>query len=210
MKIIVITPTRDLPDEPAIVTRMFEAGLKTLHLRKPRHSTKRMSEYISEIPKHFHNRIVVHSHHSLALRFNLKGIHLSRAHLSTNWRYWFVKTRLRMRFARCSKSRSYSRLQQAYNKEEQHFDYYLMGTVFNNMTGGLYSGFYEEGVVAANRNCGKNLIARGGTVSSSVGHAHKLGFAGIAFNSFIWESENAFERLIEILAEFRRLSIPVE
>lgn len=210
MKLILITPSRDFTDEPSLVTRMFESGLPTLHLRKPRHSTRRMSEYISGIPTQFHNRIVIHSHHKLALKYNLKGIHLSRTHLSTSWKYWFVRTRLRLRFARCSKSRSYSRLQQAYNKEEQHFDYYLMGTVFNNMTGQLYSGFYEDGVIAANRNCGKQLVARGGTTPSSVGHAHRYGFAGIAFNSFLWDSDKPVERFLEIVREFRRLSIPME
>ena len=99
MKLIVITPSRDVADEPSLVARMFESGLQTLHLRKPRYSTSRMCKYIQEIPEHFHNRIVVHSHHGLALKFRLRGIHLSRAHLKTSWRYWFIRTRLRMRFS---------------------------------------------------------------------------------------------------------------
>src|SRR6478735_786042 len=98
MRLIVITPSKDVPDEQTLVTKMFESGLKTLHLRKPKHSTAQMMDYIKEIPKHFHNRIVIHSHHKLALKFNLKGIHLSRTHLSKQWRYWFVRARLRLKF----------------------------------------------------------------------------------------------------------------
>ena len=176
MKLIVITPSKDIADEPSVVTRMFESGLPTLHLRKPRHSTRRMSEYIAEIPAHFHDRIVVHSHHQLALKYKLKGIHLSRTHLGTNWRYWFIRTRLRLRFSRCAKSRSYTRLQQVYNKEQHDFDYYLLGTVFNNMTGELYSGFYENGIIAATLNSGKKLVARGGTTPASVAKALAYGF----------------------------------
>jgi thiamine-phosphate pyrophosphorylase len=207
MRLFVITPSKDVEDETTLVTKMFESGLQTLHLRKPRHSTHRMAEYLKAIPDHFHNRIVVHSHHKLALRFNLKGIHLSRAHLNTSWRYWFIRTRLRLKFSKVSISRSYSRLQQAYTTEKQHFDYYMIGTVFNNMTGDLYSGFYEDGVVAANKNCGKKLVARGGTSPQSILKAVNYGFYGIAFNSYIWDADHPFERFSEVLKEFRRLNL---
>src|SRR3954463_10532790 len=112
MKLVVITPSKDVADEHTLVTKMFESGLNTLHLRKPKYSTNQMAEYICEIPSHFHNRIVIHSHHNLALKFKLKGIHLSSTHLSKSWQYFFVRLRLRMKFSRISKSRSYSRLQQ--------------------------------------------------------------------------------------------------
>ena len=210
MKLIVITPSRDVADETSLVTKMFESGLHTLHIRKPRHSTSRMNEYIRQIPAHFHNRIVIHSHHKLALKYKLQGIHLSRAHLSTSWRYWFIRTRLKLKYSKINKSRSYNSLQQAYNKEEQHFDYYLIGTVFNNMTGELYSGFYENGVIAANRDSGKRLVARGGTSLRCIEKALRLGFYGIAFNSCIWESEHPFAQFQELVQEFRRLGVDQE
>jgi thiamine-phosphate pyrophosphorylase len=207
MKLIVITPTKDIPDEQTLVAKMFESGLKTLHLRKPKHSTNQMAEYIKEIPAHFHNRIVLHSHHDLALKFNLKGIHLSRNHLSKNWRYWLIRMRLRLKFKETSKSRSYARLQQVYNLEEQNFNYYLIGTMFNNMTGELYSGFYEEGVVAANKNSGKRLIARGGTGPGCIEKAHKYGFYGIAFNSYLWNAELPYDNFLKLLQEFKNNNI---
>ena len=210
MRLVVITPTRDVPDEPILVTKMFEAGLNTLHLRKPKYSTRQMSEYIRQIPAHFQNRIVVHSHHHLALKFKLKGIHLTRAHLSGKWKYFLVRVRLKMRFARITKTRSYTRLQQVYQREEQQFDYCFLGTIFNNMTGELYSGFYEDAVMAANRNSNKALVARGGTTLRSVARAHQYGFAGIAFNSFIWNSEEPFQNFIRVLHEFRSHNIPLE
>jgi thiamine-phosphate pyrophosphorylase len=210
MKLVVITPSKDVPDEQTLVTKMFESGLKTLHLRKPKHSTNQMKEYIKEIPAHFHNRIVVHSHHNLALKFTLKGIHLSRNHLSRNWRYWLIRTRLKFKFGQTSKSRSYSRLQQVYNPEEQNFDYYLVGTMFNNMTGDLYSGFYEDGVIAANKNGGKKLIARGGTTPEVITKALKFGFYGIAFNSYLWNADMPYENFLKVLAEFKKHNIELE
>jgi thiamine-phosphate pyrophosphorylase len=210
MKLVVITPSKDVPDEPSLVTKMFESGLNTLHLRKPKHSTNQMREYIKEIPGHFHNRIVIHSHHKLALKFNLKGIHLSRNHLSTRWKYWFTNMRLRLKFGHTSKSRSYSKLQQAYNPEEERFDYFLIGTMFNNMTGELYSGFYEDGVIAANKNSGKKLIARGGVTPDSIKKANKYGFYGIAFNSYLWNTDMPFENFLKILSEFKKQNIELD
>ncbi len=210
MKLVVITPSKDVEDEQTLVTKMFESGLKTLHLRKPKYSTNQMAEYLQEIPTHFHNRIVIHSHHNLALKFNLKGIHLSKNHLSTKWKYWLTRTRLKLRFGETSKSRSYSRLQQVYATEQQNFDYFLIGTMFNNMTGELYSGFYEDGVIAANKNSGKKLIARGGTALVTIMKALKYGFDGIAFNSYLWNAEMPYENFLNVLAEFKKQNIELE
>jgi thiamine-phosphate pyrophosphorylase len=210
MKLIVITPTNDVPDETSLVTKMFESGLKTLHLRKPKKSTNQMREYIKEIPQHFHNRIVIHSHHKLALKFNLKGIHLSQVHLSKHWKYWLVRLRLKLKFGQTSKSRSYSRLQQVYTLEERDYSYFLIGTMFNRMTGDLYSGYYEEGVIAANQSGGKKLVARGGTTLVSISKAKQYGFYGIGFNTFLWGDENPYAKFVSVLEEFRKQNIDLE
>jgi thiamine-phosphate pyrophosphorylase len=210
MKLIVITPARDVQDETSLVTKMFESGLQTLHLRKPKHSTNKMREYIKEIPELFHDRIVIHSHHDLALKFKLKGIHLGRIHLSRRWQYFYIRLRLKFKFSQTSKSRSYSRLQQLYNKEDKKFDYYLLGTMYSNMTGELYSGFYEAGLLAALQSCGKKVIARGGTSISSIHKSKQLGFSGIAFNSYLWNAEQPFENFLQVLEEFKRLNIEIE
>jgi thiamine-phosphate pyrophosphorylase len=169
-----------------------------------------MAEYLKDIPAHFHNRIVIHSHHNLALKFNLKGIHLSSTHLSKKWTYFFVRLRLKMKFGKTSKSRSYSRLQQIYTKEEQNFDYFLIGTMYNNMTGEFYSGFYEAGITAAIRNGGKKLIARGGTSPSVIAKTAQYGFKGIAFNSYLWKADSPYENFLEIVKEFKTHNIPLE
>jgi thiamine-phosphate pyrophosphorylase len=210
MKLIVITPARDVEDEQSLVTKMFENGLQTLHLRKPKHSTNKLREYIQEIPSQFHDRIVVHSHHDLAIKFNLKGIHLGKIHLSRRFKYLFIRLRLKFKFSDTSKSRSYSRLQQLYIKEERKFDYFLLGTMFNNMTGELYSGFYEDGLTNALKTCGKKIVARGGTSPASISKTKKFGFYGIAFNSYIWNAERPFEKFLEILKEFEKLEMHIE
>ena len=209
MKLFIITSSKDVPDETSLVTKMFESGLTNLHLRKPKYSTNQMSDYLKEIPVHFHKYIVIHSHHQLALKFNLKGIHLTSTHLSKKWKYFFVRQRLKLKFSKISKSRSYSRLQQVYNKEEYTFDYILIGTMFNNITGEFYSGFYETGVKAAVKNSGKRFVARGGTSPKTVATGAELGFYGMAFNSFIWEQNTPYDNFLSILAAYKENNLEI-
>ena len=210
MKLFVISPSKDNPDERILVTKMFESGLTTLHLRKPKYSTNQMKEYIMDIPAHFHDRIVIHSHHQLALKFNLKGIHFTSTHLNKKWKYWFVRQRLKLKLGSLSKSRSYTRLPQVYNSEEYSFNYYLIGTIFNSLTGSFYSGFYEEGITAAIKNTNKKFVARGGTTPESIKKVNDLGFYGIAFNSYLWEATHPYNNFIKIIEAFKANNIELE
>lgn len=210
MKLIVISPSKDVQDEIIHVIKMFESGLTTFHLRKPRYSTSQMADYIREIPEHFHNRIVIHSHHQLAIKFNLKGIHLTATHISNKWKYWFVRQRLKLKFGTLSKSRSYSRLQETYKKEDYSFDYVFLGTVYNKLTGEFYSGFYEEGLKAAIKNCAKKLVARGGTCPAVIKKTHDLGFSGIAFASYLWDGQSPYLNFMKLLEVFRQENIDFE
>lgn len=207
MKLIVITGSKTQSDEPSLVTKMFEDGLMTLHLRKPKLTTQEMRDYIEEIPEYFHNRIIIHSHHILAAKYNLKGIHFTSTHLSKKWKYLFTRIRLRIKFGKLYKTRSYKRLANIHNKEEHDFDYFLMGTVFNNLTGELYGGFYEEALVAALKNTNKKIVARGGVTDKVITKAKDYGFYGIAFGSYIWEAENPCDQFIKIIRKFNELNI---
>lgn len=210
MKLFVISSSKHVPDEPALVTKMFESGLTSFHLRKPKYSTNQMRDYLNEIPAHFHNRIVIHSHHKLALKYNLKGIHLTGTHLKKGWKYWLLRQRLRLKFGTLTKSRSYTKLPQVYNSEVHHFDYFLLGTVYNSLTGGFYSGFYEEGLRAAIKNTNKKYVARGGTIPAVIKKSFDLGFYGIAFNSYLWDAENPYSNFLKILEEFKANGIEFE
>jgi thiamine-phosphate pyrophosphorylase len=210
MKLIVITGSKTLADEPSMVTKMFEDGLTTLHLRKPKLTTQEMRDYIEEIPEYFHNRIIIHSHHILAAKYNLKGIHFTSTHLNKKWRYFFTRMRLRIKFGKLYKTRSYKRLSNVHNKEEHDFDYFLMGTVFNNLTGELYGGFYEEALVAALKHTQKKIVARGGVTEKVIQKASNYGFHGIAFSSYIWDSANPCEQFLKVVRSFKDLNITVE
>ena len=210
MKLIVITPSKKQDNEIASVINMFEAGLETLHVRKNRFSTIELEEYIKEIPVHFHNRIIIHSHHKLALKYNLKGFHFTSTHLNKRFRLWWNTKLIYIRKPKLIKSISFKRLSEIYELEKVKTDYCFLGTMFHNVSGEIYSGFYKETIEAANAKSGKKIIARGGINPKSVEMAYQLGFYGIALYGYLWKSTNPYTKYIEFISFCKEKNIPLE
>lgn len=210
MKLVVITQSKKSDNEIAAIIQMFEAGLETLHVRKNRFSTKELDEYIKEIPTHFHNRIVIHSHHKLALKYNLKGFHFTSTHLKHKFKLWWNTRMIYIRKPHLIKSISYRRIAELYLEQKIKTDYCFLGTIFHNVSGELYSGFYKETIQNAIQKSGKKIIARGGVNEKSVELAYQLGFYGIALYGHLWKSSTPFEKYIDFLRYCKEKNIPIE
>lgn len=78
MELMAMTTHDKFRSEIYIVIKLFENGLETLHLKKPKFSKNHYKNYINQIPKKYHNRIIIHNHFTLIYRFNLKGINISK------------------------------------------------------------------------------------------------------------------------------------
>lgn len=210
MKLVVITQSQRSDTEISNIIQMFEAGLETLHVRKNRFSTKELDEYIKEIPAHFHNRIIIHSHHKLALKYDLKGFHFTSTHLKHKFKLWWNTRMIYLRKPHLIKSISYKRIAELYEEQKVKTDYCFLGTMFHNVSGELYSGFYPETIKAAIQKSGKKIIARGGVNEKSVELAHQLGFYGVALYGHLWKSGNPFEKYIEFIRFCKEKNIPIE
>jgi thiamine-phosphate pyrophosphorylase len=210
MKVVVITPSGKNDNEIAAVIQMFEAGLGTLHVRKNRFSTKELDAYIHNIPQHFHNRIVIHSHHKLALKYDLKGIHFTSTHLKKKFKLWLNTRFIYLRKPKLIKTISFRSVTDIYLPQPINTDYCFLGTMFHNVSGELYSGFYAETVEAANHKSGKKIIARGGINEKSVELAYKLGLYGVALYGNIWKSSSPYTKYIEFVKVCKEKNIPIE
>jgi len=210
MKLVVITPSKKMDIEISSIIKMFEAGLDTLHVRKIQFSTSELEAYIKEIPSHFHNRIIIHSHHKLALKYNLKGFHFTESHLQKKFRLWWNTKMIYIRKPHLTKSISYKRVDQVYLTEKVKTDYCFLGTMFHNVSGELYSGFYPETIEAVIKKSGKIIYARGGVNEKSIELAHKLGFHGVALYGYIWKSDAPFHQYLEFIRFCKEKNIPIE
>jgi thiamine-phosphate pyrophosphorylase len=210
MKIVVITPSGKSDNEIAAVIQMFEAGLGTLHVRKNRFSTKELDAYLNDIPKHFHNRIVIHSHHNLALKYDLKGIHFTSTHLKKKFKLWLNTKFIYLRKPKLIKTISFRRATDLYLTQTVDTDYCFLGTIFHNVSGELYSGFYPEILEAANNKSGMKIIARGGISEKSIELAHTLGFYGVALYGHIWKSPSPYTKYLEFIKSCKEKNIPID
>ena len=210
MEIVLITSGKKDSAEPELVTKLFEAGLTTLHLRKPNYSTRQLTQYIEGIPEAFRPRIIIHSHHDLIFKYNLKGVHFTEVHLERKFKKWWFFRKLKASGKKISLTRSYHKLSEVYQAEEIDFDYYLIGTIYNNITNEFYSGFYEQGVNTAIKTAKKKFVARGGINEVTIEKSFKYGFYGVALNSQIWKADNPFDRFIEILVDCKKRGVAVD
>lgn len=211
MKLIVISSSEDREDEHLIVTKMFEEGLQTFHLRKRRWNTIQTDRFLKKIPQHFHERIVLHHHHVLSTKYNLKGIHFSKVQLDQKWKYFWLKVRLKFKFQNLTKSFSVHSLKSAYAVQKDKFNYIFLGYLFNNITGDFINEYNQTNVQLLLQSRNDILwIARGGCTPKIISLCHKMGFSGIAFYSWIWRNEKPLERLKIIMNEYNKNNIKIE
>lgn len=181
MKLVVISSSNKTEDkEIEQVTQLFEMGLPTLHLRKPKFSTREMSDYIKKIPPHFHNRIVIHSHHNLAFRFKLKGVHLTRIHKKRKLRLWFMLHRIKLTESNLIVTTSFRKLGQVYDEPKQ-YKYVFLSPIFDSLSGKYQSGFNEHSLAAAMEKSNNKIVARGGMDATRIAQVKKIGFSGWRF-----------------------------
>lgn len=212
MKIIIITSSKTDEKEIEVVNSMLENGLNTLHLRKPRLTTKELEDYIKKIPSAFHDKIVIHSHHELAGKYNLKGIHLTKTHRKNARLTWFKMKILGLRRPISSLiiSTSSTKLSELYNEDKINSNYIFLSPIFDSLTGKFQSGFYEEGLKVAIQKSGKNIVARGGVDYSKVEKIHEIGFAGLALYSAMWEKNDPLAEYMKVIKKCNELGIKVE
>lgn len=210
MKIVVISQSKVIENEHKTVQELFEAGLGTLHVRKPRLRTKQLIEYIEKIPHQFHNRLVIHSHHNLASKYNLQGVHYTRLHLEPNFRNWWREKKLEFIKRKLVRTSSHNKLASLYDESEITYDYVFLSPIFDSITGKYQSGFYEDSIRAAVQKTGHKIVARGGIDVTRIEKVQELGLYGLALYSCIWNSQNPLEEFLKITHRCKELNIEID
>ena len=76
--IIVITRPDFFEGEAAKIAQLLQSGRADLvHIRKPRASQSEVEQLLFSIPTELYSRLVLHDHHSLAIKYGLRGVHLN-------------------------------------------------------------------------------------------------------------------------------------
>lgn len=209
MKLIVISPSKRQESEIGCLLNMFEQGLPTYHVRKKTFSTRQLKEYLEQIPKKYHKRIVIHTHHELALKYDLKGIYISRSHKKKKTKLWLSKKWLKFRRPDLEISTTNRSIEDVMEFIPR-YDYIFLSPVFDSLSGNFQSAFSDYNLKPALKNTKYKVIARGGVAADKIQKAHELGFGGVAFYTSIWKAENPLQEFIKVKEKFTALSLPIE
>ncbi|OFY85054.1 MAG: hypothetical protein A3F72_04735 [Bacteroidetes bacterium RIFCSPLOWO2_12_FULL_35_15] len=195
MKLIVISNPINLNNEHEILCSLFEAGLEYFHLRKPDLSKEELEQYILGISIQFRNRVVLHSHHQLALEYGLKGVHYSKRNSFNS---------MNKQFENLHQSISVHSLEEI-KSVSANFQYAFLSPVFDSISKQDYKSTFDKIKLKTflhQTDTKIEVIALGGINEQNIPLAIDLGFNGIATLGAIWMSSNPVKKYKHLLKAY--------
>lgn len=196
LKVILVTPSDQIEGEIERVISLLEEGLEILHLRKPKSSKVYLENYIKAIPSKFHNRIIIHGHYDLALKFNLKGVNFQREHRTKTWKNKWRIFKLRLRNPKLVITTTFKRLE-SLQSDSLKFDYVILNPVFTAKA--YYAENEESGInVLSNAiiSSKQTVFAMGGINAGNINVVKKAGFAGMAFCEELFDQKASLLKVL--------------
>jgi thiamine-phosphate pyrophosphorylase len=214
MKFIVLSSPDQFQTEIGTITKLFSEGLHTFHVRKPKWSADKMSEYLEMIPAKFRSRIIIHSHHKLATKYKLLGIHLTKKHLHRGWKNRIRLARYKLKNPKLQVTRSCHQLSEL-TEDDYKYAYVFLTPMFAGISKRSHSGgFGDRAVKATLIECPHQVIALGGVQPSTIKKVQELGFDGAAMLGCIWGTSGkeveVFKHALDIaLADSPKTEAPI-
>ena len=202
MRLIVISPPDDLPNEPDTVRRVLEQSPATFHLRKPGQSSRQIADYLKRVPAAYHNRIRVHGHPRLADRFDIQGIHFTEKDRLENPQRL---RQLRRELPGCRISSAFHRIADI-PENDGLFDYIFLSPIFDSISKpGHHAAFDHALLKRFLSHTDHRVIALGGVDEQRAATAESLGFKGIAVLGTVWQAASPPEAAVGLSAVCREL-----
>lgn len=205
MQLIVLSSPKNVEGEAEIVKELFDNGLETLHLRKKNATTAQIEEYLNAIPRRYWSRIVLHSHHNLAIKYDLKGIHIGRKYKKQKFIYWLKLLYYKFKKPDLQVSSSFNNLSSLYS-DERHYDYVFLSPVFDSVTHGYQSSFSQHNLAVALMKTKHKIIALGGIQPNRFDTIKEMGFAGMVLSDALWNSENTVDMFKTAIAKLKAVA----
>lgn len=213
MKVVLISSPNKFKSEIKTVLELFDIGLETFHLRKPKFSARKLSQYIQQIPTEYHNRLVIHNHFQLAVRYKLKGVHLRKHDREAGYSTKLMMAWYRMRHPSMQLSTSYHSILSLL-EDTRSYEYVIISPVFSDLEDQKFnSTFGEEQLRTSLKRCKQRVLALGGVTGSRIPLVSGVGFYGVALSGSLWDlgstevQVNHFQNIIDV-AEGRKMALP--
>ncbi len=209
MKLIVLSNPTNLNNEHAFLCSLFEEGLSYFHLRKPHFSFNEMEAYIQQVPAVYRNKIVLHSHHLLVEKYNLKGKHLSflnqlrNNNSSANISEISENKKIKLHADSADKRRNNNNISTSFHSLEEikdnnkNYEYIFLSPDFDSISKQGYKSNFDNAALKTFLNGSKKtteIVALGGIDEHKILQVVDLGFDGVAVLGALWQSEHPVEK----------------
>ncbi|MEQ9188194.1 MAG: thiamine phosphate synthase [Cryomorphaceae bacterium] len=188
MEVIVFTTQQKTKAEIQRVIQLFENGLETLLIRKPKWTTAQIEAFIESIPQEHHKRIVVHGNYGLAFKYGLKGIHLHRRDRANKFKNRLKRSFFKLRKPNLVICTTFNSLE-SLRENIQSFDFVFLNSVFSSHA--HYSKTEEAGLNMLRSIISKSNIpvyALGGVRPEHIPVVKAAGFDGVGLSSYVWKA----------------------
>lgn len=186
-KVIVITAPEAVDDEAGKITRLLEAGVDYVHIRKPDLLLRDVIRLVEDIPYPLRRRLKLHGHFQLLDSMTLGGVHLNSRNPSA------PATAIAL-----SKScHSIEEINAA--NAAGHFEYLTLSPIFDSISKSGYSAAFDLENIAEQIR-GKRVVALGGVTPECFLLLREKEFGGAALLGYIWKGD--FETSLRNLEEF--------
>lgn len=171
--VIVITSPSEIEDEAAKISRLLDAGVDFVHIRKPDWSLREVRDLIEQIDYPKRKKLRLHGHFELLNEMNLAGVHLNSRNPKAP-----PTTR--------SVTKSCHSLDEISLAEG--YDYVTLSPIYDSISKAGYKAKFDidslRPVIA-----GRKVIALGGVTPEKFGELAEKGFSGASLLGYIWNGD---------------------
>ena len=177
--IIVITRPDFFEGEAAKIAQLLQSGRADLvHIRKPRASQSEVEQLLFSIPTELYSRLVLHDHHSLAIKYGLRGVHLNSRNPEppAGWSG--------------AVSISCHTLSELSECRRKPYAYMSLSPVFDSISKRGYRSAFSADDIAAARSQGlidERVMALGGITFDKITDIKEMGFGGAMILGEAWK-----------------------
>ena len=177
--IIVITRPDFFEGEAAKIAQLLQSGRADLvHIRKPRASQSEVEQLLFSIPSELYSRLVLHDHHSLAIKYGLRGVHLNSRNPEppAGWSG--------------AVSISCHTLSELSECRRKPYAYMSLSPIFDSISKRGYRSAFSADDIAAARSQGlidERVMALGGITFDKITEIKEMGFGGAMILGDAWK-----------------------
>jgi len=197
-KLIVVSHYERVKKEAEAISSLFQMGLKYFHLRKPNWKAEEIESLLRNIPKEFHENVILHNHYELVKIYGLKGVHITQKSKNLGIEENFE---------------GYHTSVSTHSEDEvllldSSYDYAFISPVFSSISKADYkSGFSINtlGNFFRENAINTEIIALGGITPNNIKSLQNIPFSGYAVLGYLWENFSKNADMDNLLKRFKTL-----